>query len=73
METVSTTQDALDAIVQDALPPQGCWSEADYLWLTDHTRRLARQRALARLKTGYDLGWCRPSSRAELHDRESPR
>ena len=41
MEAVSTTtQDALDAIVRDALPPQGCWREADYLWLTDRTRRL---------------------------------
>ena len=22
------------------LPPQGCWNEDAYLWLTDHTRRL---------------------------------
>ncbi len=29
------SQDALDALVCDALPRQGCWTEADYLWLTD--------------------------------------
>ena len=40
MEAATTTQAALDAIVRDALPRQGCWSEADYLWLTDRTRRL---------------------------------
>jgi hypothetical protein len=29
----------------------------------------ARRRARARLKTGYDLGWRRPISRDELHER----
>ena len=29
----------------------------------------ARKRALARLRTGMDLGWRRPASRDELHER----
>ena len=29
----------------------------------------ARKRALARLRVGMDLGWARPSSRDELHER----
>jgi len=29
----------------------------------------ARKRALARLRVGMDLGWTRPSSRDELHER----
>lgn len=29
----------------------------------------ARNRALARLDRGYDLGWTRPASRDELHER----
>jgi predicted transcriptional regulator len=29
----------------------------------------ARRRALARLRRGYDLGWTRPTSRDELHER----
>jgi hypothetical protein len=29
----------------------------------------ARQRALARLRTGLDLGWSRPASRDEVHER----
>jgi hypothetical protein len=29
----------------------------------------ARKRALARLRTGLDLGWTRPVSRDELHER----
>ncbi len=29
----------------------------------------ARRRALARLRTGFDLHWTRPSSRDELHER----
>ena len=33
--TRHTSQDALDALVRDAAPRQGCWTEADYLWLTD--------------------------------------
>lgn len=27
-------------LLLELLPDQGTWSEADYLWLTDHTRRL---------------------------------
>ena len=29
----------------------------------------ARRRALARLREGLDLGWTRPGSRGELHER----
>ena len=29
----------------------------------------ARKRALARLRVGMDLGWTRPASRDELHER----
>ena len=29
----------------------------------------ARRRALARLRQGFDLGWSKPSSRDELHER----
>jgi hypothetical protein len=29
----------------------------------------ARKRALARLRAGMDLGWTRPGSRDELHER----
>jgi Uma2 family endonuclease len=37
--TVSVTQEQLDDLVLDLLPPQGQWSEEAYLWLTDHTNR----------------------------------
>ena len=39
-EIATTSQDALDALLCDAMPPQGCWSDKQYLWLTDRTRRL---------------------------------
>ena len=39
MTLASTSQEALDALVGGALPPQGCWSDEQYLWLTDRTRR----------------------------------
>jgi hypothetical protein len=29
----------------------------------------ARKRAMSRLRTGMDLGWTRPASRDELHER----
>jgi len=29
----------------------------------------ARRRALARLEKGWDLGWTRPATRDELHER----
>ncbi len=38
--TVSTTQEQVDALVLASMPHQGQWSEAQYLWLTDHTNRL---------------------------------
>lgn len=42
IETVmtGTSQDELDEVLLELLPPQGCWSEEAYLWLTDHTNRL---------------------------------
>ena len=39
-QSPATSQQAADAILLDARPPQGCWSEFDYLWLTDHCTRL---------------------------------
>ena len=33
-------QAVLDGFLDDVFPKQGCWSEDDFLWLTDHTRRL---------------------------------
>ena len=38
--TAATPQAALDALLCDILPRQGCWSDEAYLWLTDHGRRL---------------------------------
>ena len=35
----ATSQAALDALLCDVLPRQGCWSGEAYLWLTDHSRR----------------------------------
>ena len=35
----ATSQDALNAVLGDAMPSQGCWSDEHYLWLTDRTRR----------------------------------
>ena len=34
-----TSQEALDSLVCDVLPPQGSWSDDSYLWLTDHSNR----------------------------------
>jgi len=39
----------------------------------DQAYAVARQAALRRLKKGFDLGWERPASRDELHDRDSLR
>jgi hypothetical protein len=33
----------------------------------------ARRRALARLRSGFDLHWTSPRSRSELHDRYTVR
>ena len=38
--TPATSQRAADDILLDVRPPQGCWSELDYLWLTDRCNRL---------------------------------
>ncbi len=40
MDAGATTQEAVDALVRNAAPPQGCWSDSDYLWLAGHTTRL---------------------------------
>ena len=34
------SQAALDALVRDVSPSQGCWSDEDYLWLTGRSSRL---------------------------------
>ena len=36
----ATSQGALNAVLGDAMPSQGCWRDEHYLWLTDRTRRL---------------------------------
>ena len=36
----TTSQEALNAVLSDAMPSQGSWSDEHYLWLTDRTRRL---------------------------------
>ncbi len=36
----ATSQEALNAVLSDAMPSQGSWSDEHYLWLTDRTRRL---------------------------------
>lgn len=36
----ATSQEALNAVVSDAMPSHGSWSDEHYLWLTDRTRRL---------------------------------
>lgn len=38
--TATTSQDALNAVLCDALPCQGDWSDDLYLWLTERTNRL---------------------------------
>lgn len=40
MKVAATSQDAADALLLAVRPPQGCWRENDYLWLTDHCSRL---------------------------------
>ena len=40
IKIVATPQRSADAILLDARPPQGCWNEVDYLWLTDRCNRL---------------------------------
>jgi Uma2 family endonuclease len=40
LSTVTATQEQVDALLRELLPAQGQWSEAAYLWLTDHTARL---------------------------------
>ena len=40
MNSAATTQQAADALLLAVRPRQGCWSENDYLWLTDHCTQL---------------------------------
>ena len=35
----TTSQEALNALLCDVLPPQGAWSDDAFLWLTDHSNR----------------------------------
>ena len=37
--SATTSQEALNTLLGDAMPPQGCWSDEQYLWLTDRVRR----------------------------------
>ena len=39
MTASAATQDALQALLRDVLPPPGAWSDEEYLWLTDRARR----------------------------------
>ena len=36
----ATSQDALHALLREVLPPQGAWSDEEYLWLTDRCNHL---------------------------------
>lgn len=36
----ATSQEALHALLREVLPPQGRWSDEEYLWLTDRCNRL---------------------------------
>ena len=38
--SVSISQDELNAILCEAVPRQGAWTDEEYLWLTDRSRRL---------------------------------
>ena len=40
MKSAATSQQAADALLLAVRPRQGCWTETDYLWLTDHCARL---------------------------------
>ena len=40
MTSSATSQDALHALLREVLPPQGGWSDEEYLWLTDRCSRL---------------------------------
>lgn len=40
MIAMATSLDEYKMTLLDLLPNQGCWTEEEYLWLTDHTSRL---------------------------------
>ncbi len=40
MTQATTSQEALNALLTDSMPPQGSWGDKQYLWLTDRTHRL---------------------------------
>lgn len=39
MAASADAQDDLHRLLREALPPQGAWSDEEYLWLTDRARR----------------------------------
>lgn len=39
-ETAGNSQAALDDLLRAAAPPQGCWRDEDYLWLTERINRV---------------------------------
>lgn len=39
-KATATSQQTADAILLATRPPQGCWNEGDYLWLTDRCNHL---------------------------------
>ncbi|MCP4661743.1 MAG: CopG family transcriptional regulator [bacterium] len=43
--------------------------QLDELVRRDRDYEAAKQRALARLETGFDLGWTPPGNREELYER----
>ncbi len=47
--------------------------QLEQLVRSDQAYAAARRRALRRLRRGVDLGWEKPASRDDLHDRESLR
>lgn len=38
--TAPTSQESLQALLRENVPPQGAWSDEQYLWLTDRCRHL---------------------------------
>ena len=60
MATIATTQEQADALLLDLRPPQGFWTEKDYLWLTDSCNRLIE------FTNGYIEQLCYPT---DTHQR----
>lgn len=47
--------------------------QLEQLVRSDQAYAAARRRALRRLRRGMDIGWEKPASRDDLHDRENLR